>query len=76
MIEAAIVSYWVWLLQFLWPCLTSLFPRLSRNVPLTVAIVNVPFVAVAPILFIVLGYGSEAKIFIVALVRFFLLCRI
>ncbi len=40
-------------------------------VPLTVAIVNVPFVAVAPILFIVLGYGSEAKIFIVALVTFF-----
>lgn len=40
-------------------------------VPLTVAIVNVPFVAVAPILFIVFGYGAEAKIFIVALVTFF-----
>lgn len=40
-------------------------------VPMAVATINVPFVAIAPILFIVLGYGPSAKILIVALLTFF-----
>lgn len=40
-------------------------------VPLAVAVRNVPFVAIAPILFIVLGYGPLAKIIIVMVVTFF-----
>ncbi len=40
-------------------------------VPLTVAIRNVPFVAIAPILFIALGYGQTPKTLIVMIVSFF-----
>jgi NitT/TauT family transport system permease protein len=40
-------------------------------VPMAVATINIPFVAIAPILFIVLGYGPSAKILIVALLTFF-----
>jgi len=40
-------------------------------VPMAVAIRNVPFVAIAPILFMTLGYGPEPKIIIVMLVSFF-----
>lgn len=43
----------------------------SVVVPLAVALRNVPFVAIAPILFIVLGYGPAAKIVIVMVVTFF-----
>lgn len=40
-------------------------------VPFTVAIRNVPFVAIAPILFLALGYGAIPKIIIVIVVSFF-----
>lgn len=40
-------------------------------VPLAVAVRNVPFVAIAPILFILLGYGPTPKIIIVMIVTFF-----
>ena len=40
-------------------------------VPLAVAVRNVPFVAIAPILFMVLGYGPWPKIIIVMIVSFF-----
>lgn len=48
------------------------FPALETViVPLAVATINVPFVAIAPILFILLGYGPAAKVLIVSLVTFF-----
>jgi len=39
--------------------------------PLAIAVRNVPFVAIAPLLFIFLGYGPTAKIVIVIMVTFF-----
>jgi NitT/TauT family transport system permease protein len=49
-------------------CLFAPFSR-STIVPVTIAIRNVPFVAIAPILFMVFGYGPLAKIVIVVLFR-------
>lgn len=47
-------------------------PPLERViVPLAIAVRNVPFVAIAPILFILLGYGPLPKIIIVMIVTFF-----
>lgn len=47
-------------------------PALERVVvPLAIAVRNVPFVAIAPILFILLGYGPLPKIIIVMIVTFF-----
>lgn len=47
-------------------------PPLERViVPLAVAVRNVPFVAIAPILFILLGYGPLPKIIIVMIITFF-----
>jgi len=47
-------------------------PTLERViVPLAIAVRNVPFVAIAPILFILLGYGPLPKIIIVMIVTFF-----
>jgi len=43
----------------------------SLIVPLAVGVINVPFVAIAPVLFIVLGYGPLPKILIVMVVCFF-----
>jgi NitT/TauT family transport system permease protein len=40
-------------------------------VPLAIAVRNVPFVAIVPILFMTLGYGPEPKIIIVMVVSFF-----
>ena len=51
-------------------CLFAPFLK-STIVPVTIAIRNVPFVAIAPILFMVFGYGPLAKIVIVILVSFF-----
>jgi NitT/TauT family transport system permease protein len=47
-------------------------PRLEPIVvPFAIAVRNVPFVAIAPILFMVLGYGQLPKIIIVMIVSFF-----
>ncbi len=47
-------------------------PALERViVPLAIAVRNIPFVAIAPILFILLGYGPLPKIIIVMIVTFF-----
>ncbi len=53
--------------------LSHLFvPSLERViVPLAIAVRNVPFVAIAPILFILLGYGPLPKIIIVMIITFF-----
>ena len=53
--------------------LTCLFAPFLRStiVPVTIAIRNVPFVAIAPILFMIFGYGPLAQIVIVVLVSFF-----
>jgi len=49
-----------------------IFPKLEQViVPVAIAIRNVPFVAIAPILFITLGYGPLPKIIIVMVVSFF-----
>jgi NitT/TauT family transport system permease protein len=47
-------------------------PKLDLLVfPMAVAVRNVPFVAIAPILFLVFGYGPLPKIIIVMIVSFF-----
>lgn len=53
--------------------LACLFLPWSRStiVPLAVGLKNIPFVAIAPILFITLGYGLMPKIIIVTVVSFF-----
>jgi NitT/TauT family transport system permease protein len=43
----------------------------STIVPLAVGVKNIPFVAIAPILFITLGYGLAPKVIIVMVVSFF-----
>jgi len=52
--------------------LVLFIPKLNLIVfPIAVAVRNVPFVAIAPILFMVFGYGPLPKIVIVMIVSFF-----
>jgi NitT/TauT family transport system permease protein len=53
--------------------LSYLFIPALENVvvPFAVAVINVPFVAIAPILFITFGYGPLPKVIIVMVVSFF-----
>jgi NitT/TauT family transport system permease protein len=60
------------LLGILLALLYLFFTSLEQVVmPLAIAVRNVPFVAIAPLLFIFLGYGPNAKIVIVMMVTFF-----
>ncbi|HNP89125.1 MAG: putative aliphatic sulfonates transport permease protein SsuC [Microgenomates group bacterium ADurb.Bin219] len=72
-VQEAIVGFGLSLILGVGLALSYLFlPQLEPIiVPLAVAIRNVPFVAIAPILFITLGYGQTPKILIVMIVSFF-----
>lgn len=69
----AIVGFGLSLILGVGLALLYLFIPTLENiiVPLAIAIRNVPFVAIVPILFMTLGYGPEPKIIIVMVVSFF-----
>jgi len=72
-IYEALVGFFLSIMLGMSLSLVTLFlPRLEPIIfPLAVATRNVPFVAIAPILFMVFGYGPLAKIMIVMIVSFF-----